>query len=70
MNSKNLARNIKRLRNKNEWTQEELAEKSGVTYTTIIKIEQGVVDNPTLKTLEKLAKVFDTSIDNLVKQSK
>ncbi len=70
MNSKNLAQNIKKFRSKKGWTQEELADNSGVTYTTIIKLEQGVVDNPTLKTLEKLAKVFDTSIDNLVKKSK
>ena len=70
MNSKNLAQNLKKLRSDKGWTQEKLAENSGVTYTTIIKLEQGVVDNPTLKTLEKLANVFDTGIDNLVKKSK
>jgi transcriptional regulator with XRE-family HTH domain len=70
MNLKNLAQNLKKLRSDKGWTQEKLAENSGVTYTTIIKLEQGVVDNPTLKTLEKLANVFDTGIDNLVKKSK
>lgn len=66
MKKKNLAKNIKSLRTEKGWTQEELAEKSGVTYTTIIKLEQGVVDNPTLKTLESLAKVFQIDIDKLI----
>lgn len=67
MKKKNLAKNIKTLRIEKGWTQEELAEKSGVTYTTIIKLEQGVVDNPTLKTLESLAKVFEITLDELIK---
>ncbi|MCB9789493.1 helix-turn-helix transcriptional regulator [Candidatus Nomurabacteria bacterium] len=65
MKKKNLAKNIKTLRIEKGWTQEELAEKSGVTYTTIIKLEQGVVDNPTLKTLESLAMVFSVTLDDL-----
>lgn len=67
MNKNKLAKNINKLRKERGWTQEQLAENSDVTYTTIIKLEQGVVENPTLRTLEKLAKVFEVSIDNLIK---
>jgi len=66
MNKSKLAKNINKFRKERGWTQEQLAENSGVTYTTIIKLEQGVVENPTLRTLEKLAKAFEVSIDNLV----
>ena len=47
-------------------TQEELAKESGIAYTTIVKLEQGLLDNPTLKTLQKLADVFKISIDELI----
>ena len=47
-------------------TQEELAKESGIAYTTIVKLEQGLLDNPTLKTLQKLAKVFNIKIDELI----
>jgi tellurite methyltransferase len=67
MNKNKLAKNINKFRKERGWTQEQLAENSDVTYTTIIKLEQGVVENPTLRTLEKLAKVFEVSIDNLIK---
>jgi len=48
-------------------TQEELAKESGIAYATIVKLEQGLLDNPTLKTLQKLADVFKISIDELIK---
>lgn len=67
MSKSKLAKNINKFRKERGWTQEQLAENSDVTYTTIIKLEQGVVENPTLRTLEKLAKVFEVSIDNLIK---
>lgn len=67
MNKNKLAKNVNKFRKERGWTQEQLAENSSVTYTTIIKLEQGVVENPTLRTLEKLAKVFEVSIDNLIK---
>ena len=47
-------------------TQEELAKESGIAYTTIVKLEQGLLDNPTLKTLQKLSKVFNIKIDELI----
>ena len=63
-----LAQNIKKLRKKHKLSQENLAKKAGITYSTLIKIESGVNKNPTLETLTKLANVFKVTIDELVKQ--
>ena len=61
-----LAANIKKLRKKHNLSQEQLAQKAGITYSTLIKIESGSNSNPTLDTLTKLAGVFKIKIDELV----
>ena len=60
-----LSKNIRFLRTKNGWGQDFLAEKLGYkSYTTVQKWESGVSDPP-LKTLDKLAKIFNVDIDDL-----
>lgn len=61
-----LAANIKKLRKKLNLSQEQLAQKAGITYSTLIKIESGNNANPTQDTLTKLANVFKIKIDELV----
>jgi transcriptional regulator with XRE-family HTH domain len=61
-----LSSNIKKLRKKHNLSQEQLAQKAGITYSTLIKIESGLNKNPTLDTLTKLSKVFKLKIDDLV----
>jgi len=61
-----LASNIKKLRKQHHLSQEQLAQKAGITYSTLIKIESGSNKNPTLDTLTKLANVFKIKIDELV----
>jgi len=61
-----LSLNIKKLRKKYHLSQEQLAQKAGITYSTLIKIESGNNKNPTLETLTKLATVFKIKIDELV----
>ena len=61
-----LASNIKELRKQHQLSQEQLAQKAGITYSTLIKIESGSNTNPTLETLTKLASVFKVKIDELV----
>jgi transcriptional regulator with XRE-family HTH domain len=60
-----LSENIKKLRKTHNLSQEQLAKKAGITYSTLIKIESGVNKNPTLDTLSKLAAVFNVKIDEL-----
>jgi len=64
-----LSKNIKRLRKKHALSQEQLAQKAGITYSTLIKIESGLNNNPTLETITKLANVFKVKIDDLVGRS-
>lgn len=51
-------------------SQEELAKKAGITYSTLIKIESGQNKNPTLETLTKIANTFKIKIDELVGRNK
>ena len=61
-----IGKNIKKLRLKNELTQEKLAVKAGVPYTTLTKIESGVIKKPAVQTIAKIAKALSVGIDNLI----
>ena len=63
-----LAENIKKFRKQREISQEELARKAGVTYSTLIKLESGSNKNPTVKTLQQIAQALDVSLDDLVNE--
>lgn len=57
-----LGEEIKKLRLKSELTQEELSKLSKVPFATINKIEKNSA-NPTLKTIEKILKVFGRKLN-------
>lgn len=61
-----LAKRLKELRKQKSWSQQKLAEKTGLSFNAVTKIEQGLAKHPTLKTLLKLADAFNISIDKLV----
>ena len=61
-----LAKRVKECRKQKGLTQQKLAEKTGLSFNTITKIEQGIGDSPTLKTLLKLADAFGIGLDELV----
>ena len=65
-----LAKKIKKYREKNKWSQQKLAEETGLAYTTITKIEQGVATNPRMETLVKIADALQISIDELIGRRK
>lgn len=48
-------------------TREGLADKSGVNYNTIVKLESGGNINPTIKTLLSLCTVFKLTVDQLLR---
>ena len=54
---------IRELREAMKMTQEELADKSGVSRGTISALENGSMRNTTSKTLLKLAQALNTSVD-------
>jgi len=61
---------LKKLRNKKGWSQERLAREAGISYQTLIKIEQDRIKSPRLDTLIKLAKALGVSLDRLVGSQK
>ena len=61
-----LPKRLKELRKEKGWSQQKLAEKTGLSFNAITKIEQGLAKHPTLKTLLRLADVFNVSLDELV----
>ena len=56
---------IKELREAMKMTQEELAEKSGLSRGTISALENGIDRTTTSKTLVKLAQALDTTVDRI-----
>jgi len=63
----NIAKTVKRLREKMGISQEKLARLADVSNNTIINIEAGKQDNPTIETLKNIAKALNTPIENLIK---
>jgi DNA-binding XRE family transcriptional regulator len=57
---------IKREREKLGLSQEKLARLADVSNNTIINIEAGKQDNPTIETLVKIAKALNVGIDDLI----
>lgn len=56
---------IKELRDQARLTQEELSAKSGVSRAIISNLESGKDTSTTMKTLSKLAKALNTTLDQL-----
>ena len=63
----NIGENIKKCRAKLGLSQEELAKKSGVKYTTLTKIESNVIKKPSVMVMAKIAKALGVSIEDLIK---
>lgn len=57
---------MKELRTAQGLTQEELAERSGIDYKYLQKLESQNPSSPTLSTLEKLANGLNISIEELL----
>ena len=61
-----LASNIKKYREKKDLSQDKLAKLADVTHTTMVKLESGANDNPTIKTLKKIADALEVRVDDLI----
>lgn len=62
-----IGKNIKKHRNKQGLSQEDFAKKSGVKYTTLTKIESGVIKKPSVMVMAQIAKTLGVSIEDLIK---
>ena len=56
---------LKRLREARGWSQQELADHSGVPYLTIYRCERGLHQEPRVSVAAKLARALGVSLDVL-----
>ncbi|MCX6753955.1 MAG: helix-turn-helix transcriptional regulator [Candidatus Nomurabacteria bacterium] len=62
-----ISKNIKKLRQAKGLSLDRLSKIADVSYTSIIKLETSGITNPTIYTLQKIAKALDVSVDDLLK---
>jgi len=62
-----IGKNIRRYRKKLGLSQDKLSKLAGVAYNTVVKIESGENQNPTIETAQKIAKALGISVDKLIK---
>ena len=63
----NLGQKIQKLRKEKGLSQDELARKADIPYTTLTKIEIGVIKKPSVFAVAKIAKALDIDINDLIK---
>jgi len=63
----NIGKSVKKLREKLGISQEKLARLADVSNNTIVNIEAGKQDNPTIETLKKIANALQVGVDDLIK---
>ena len=61
-----ISENIKKLRAKLGLKQDDLAKKADIKYTTLMKVESGTVNKPSVQTMAKIAKALGVSIEELL----
>ena len=62
-----VSENIRKLRQKKGMSQDRLSKEADLALNTIVKIETGENPNPTVETLEKIAKALGVSVADLFK---
>ncbi|MFA6485831.1 MAG: helix-turn-helix transcriptional regulator [Candidatus Magasanikbacteria bacterium] len=63
----NIARNIKKLRKEKGLSQDRLSKMADIAHPTIIKIESGAIQSPTVETAQRIARALGVGIDDLMK---
>jgi putative hydrolase of the HAD superfamily len=65
-NEKRLGRVIQIARKKAGLTQQALCQKTGLSYSTLAKIERGAIAAPSVFTIQEIAKTLNLGMDNLL----
>jgi len=66
MSSTNLGKRIKQFRSRLKISQDQLAKKADIPFSTLVKIEAWYTPNPSMETLIKIADAFEIGLDELV----
>lgn len=62
-----IAKNIKKYRTEKGLSQDKLARLADIAHATIIKIESGGIQSPTIDTVQKIAKALGVGLEDLTK---
>jgi len=62
-----ITKNIKKHRKEKGLSQDKLSRLADVSHATIIKIESGGIQSPTIDTVQKIAKALDIGLEDLTK---
>jgi len=65
--SNNISDNLRKLRGKKGYSLEKIARLADLSLNTIVKVENGVNQNPTIETRTKIAKALEVGVDDLIK---
>ena len=63
-----IGKNIKRLRQEKELSQDKLSKLADLSLNTVVKIELDESPNPTIETIQRIPKALDVSVDDLLKK--
>ncbi len=62
-----IGKNIKKLREQREISQDRLSKLADISSNTVAKLELDDSSNPTIETLQKIAKALNVKVDDLIK---
>lgn len=63
---KGLGLRLQQARRKANLTQQQLCQKSGLSYSTLAKIERGAIKSPSIFTIQQIATVLGVGIDEII----
>ena len=63
-----IGKNIKRFRQDKGFSQDKLSKLADLSLNTVVKIELDESPNPTIETIQRIAKALEVSVDDLLKK--
>jgi transcriptional regulator with XRE-family HTH domain len=63
-----IANNLKKIRAEKGYSLEKVARLADLSLSTVVKIEDGTNQNPTIDTLFKIAKALEVKVDDLIQR--
>ena len=63
-----IGKNIKRYRQDKGLSQDKLSKLADLSLNTVVKIELDESPNPTIETIQRIAKALEASVDDLLKK--
>ena len=61
-----IAKNIRQYRKQKGLSQDKLSKLADISHATMIKIESGGIQSPTIDTVQKIANALKITVDNLL----